>query len=306
MTSDSQGIFISYRRDETAGYAGRLADRLNEHFGEHEVFWDIDSIEPGLDFVEAIQRTVDSSEVLIVVIGRNWTTTTDVAGRQRLQNPNDYVRMEIAAALRRNIRVIPVLVQGASMPTADELPDELAPLTRRNAFELHDASWRDDVRRLVNSLERVVGHGEEIQEPVELSNGAILESLEWVDRPDTGRVFVVNSFAEIERLCKVGKVLLFGVRAERGSGERNALGRILTRVLPQVAPIATSQGVFVCFSNIGGIFRLNDLAEYLRKRALRSQGCFLFQDGRLDKYKKLGWSYEDDKWITAAQELLED
>jgi hypothetical protein len=90
------------------------------------------------------------------VIGRNWSTATDAAGNKRLENPDDYVRMEITAALQRNIRVVPLLVQGASMPSADELPDDLAPLARRNAFELHDASWSDDIRRLTSALERVL------------------------------------------------------------------------------------------------------------------------------------------------------
>jgi hypothetical protein len=94
--------------------------------------------------------------VLIAVIGRNWLTATDPAGRKRLEDANDYVRLEIVAALQRNIRVIPLLVQGGSMPSADELPDDLAPLARRNAFELHDTSWRDDVRRLTGVLGRVI------------------------------------------------------------------------------------------------------------------------------------------------------
>jgi hypothetical protein len=154
----TKGIFISYRRDESAGYAGRIADSFVEHFGEDNVFRDIDSLEPGLDFAEAIERAVGSSEVLIAVIGRGWLTATDATGQLRLQDPHDYVRMEIAAALQRNIRVVPLLVQGASMPSADELPDDLSPLARRNAFELHDSSWRDDVRRLTNALERVIEH----------------------------------------------------------------------------------------------------------------------------------------------------
>jgi hypothetical protein len=157
MANDAKGIFISYRRDESAGYAGRIADGFAEHFGEDRVFRDIDSIEPGLDFAEAIERAVGSSEVLLAVIGRNWSTATDAAGQKRLENPDDYVRVEIAAALQRNIRVIPVLVQGASMPSADELPDDLAPLARRNAFELHDASWRGEVERLITTLDRVLG-----------------------------------------------------------------------------------------------------------------------------------------------------
>jgi TIR domain len=129
---------------------------LEEHFGEYRVFRDIDSIEPGLDFDQAIERAIDSSEVLIAVIGKNWLTATDRTGHKRLEDPNDYVRLEIATALQRNIRVIPLLVQGAAMPSADELPDDLALLARRNAFELHDSSWRSDVQRLITRLDKVL------------------------------------------------------------------------------------------------------------------------------------------------------
>jgi hypothetical protein len=156
MASDSERVFISYRRDESAGYAGRIADSFEEYFGEDKVFRDIDSLEPGLDFSEAIERALESSEVLLAVIGKHWLTATDAAGQRRLENPHDFVRVEIATALKRNIRVIPVLVQGASMPSADEVPEDLAPLTRRNAFELHDTSWRDDFRRLITVIERVI------------------------------------------------------------------------------------------------------------------------------------------------------
>jgi hypothetical protein len=156
MASDTKAVFISYRRDAGAGYAGRIADTLVEHFGTDKVFRDLDSLEPGLDFAEAIERAIESSEVLIAVIGKNWLTATDSAGQKRLENPDDYVRAEIATALKRNIRVIPLLIQGAAMPSAEELPDDLAPLSRRNAFEIHDSSWRDDIRRLVTVLDRVI------------------------------------------------------------------------------------------------------------------------------------------------------
>jgi hypothetical protein len=164
MASDTKAVFISYRRDAGAGYAGRIADTLVEHFGEDKVFRDIDSLEPGLDFAEAIERAIESSEVLIAVIGKNWLTATDAAGQKRLENPDDYVRTEIATALKRNIRVIPLLIQGAAMPSARELPDDLAPLSRRNAFEIHDSSWRDDIRRLVTALERAI-KGEPVPSP---------------------------------------------------------------------------------------------------------------------------------------------
>jgi TIR domain len=167
MATDTKGIFVSYRRGESDAHAGRLADRFIEHFGEHRVFYDVDLTEPGVDFIDQIQSAVDSSKVLIAVIGNNWVPATDSAGQKRLENPDDYVRIEVATALKRNIRVIPVLVQGAAMPSAHELPNDLTPLTRRRAFELHDASWRKEVQRLTTVLESVVGSKEEGEEPAE-------------------------------------------------------------------------------------------------------------------------------------------
>jgi hypothetical protein len=181
MAEDVKGIFISYRRDESAAYAGRMADGFTEHFGENRVFRDIDSIEPGLDFAEAIERAVDSSEVLIAVIGRNWLTATDAAGHKRLENPDDYVRMEIGAALQRNIRVIPVLVQGAAMPSAEQLPEDLASLTHRNAFELHDSSWNEELRRLITTLDKVL-------EPRPLKSRIVRN---WADSGPISRILVI-------------------------------------------------------------------------------------------------------------------
>ena len=150
-------IFISYRRSESTGHAGRLAADLSAHYGQSNVFRDIDSLEPGLNFVEALNRAVDRCDVLIAVIGRGWHTETDESGQVRLQNPNDFHRMEIATGLKRNIRVIPVLVAGASMPRPEELPEDVAPLSTHNAFELHDTSWNGDVERLTSALDRVFG-----------------------------------------------------------------------------------------------------------------------------------------------------
>ena len=128
------GIFISYRRDDSAGYAGRLYDRLSAHFGTDQVFMDVAGIELGTDFVTAIEQAVGSCKVLIVVIGDEWLTTTDAAGRRRLDDPHDFVRLETSVALEREIRVVPVLVGGALMPRAEELPPELKSLARRQAI----------------------------------------------------------------------------------------------------------------------------------------------------------------------------
>ena len=117
-----KGIFISYRREDSAGYAGRLYDRLATQFGADNVFMDVEGIEPGVDFVDAIGRAVGSCEVLIVIIGREWLSAGH-EGKRRIDDPSDFVRIETAAALVRGIRVVPVLVEGAAMPRADELPD---------------------------------------------------------------------------------------------------------------------------------------------------------------------------------------
>jgi hypothetical protein len=154
MMEDNKGIFVSYRRDETTPYAGWLADRLGATLGQQNVFRDIGSIEPGMDFVEAIERALGVCAVMLVVIGRSWAT----ALKEREQpGQEDYTRLEVATALKGNVRVIPVLVQGASMPSADELPDDLAALTRRNAKELHDANWNSDVESLIAILDSVEG-----------------------------------------------------------------------------------------------------------------------------------------------------
>ena len=113
-------VFISYRREDSSGWAGRLYDRLSQRFGGDNVFMDIDTIEPGLDFVEVIQRAVGSCDVLIALIGRQWPTVSDATGQRRLDNPEDFVRLEIAAALRRDIPVIPVLVRATAMPRPDQ------------------------------------------------------------------------------------------------------------------------------------------------------------------------------------------
>jgi TIR domain len=109
-------IFISYRRQETRHLAGRLYDRLADRFGEDRIFMDVDSIEPGVDFSDAIQQAIGSSDVLLALIGPDWLTATDQDGRRRLDDPDDIVRLEVEAALECGVRVIPVLAEGATMP----------------------------------------------------------------------------------------------------------------------------------------------------------------------------------------------
>ena len=153
------GIFISYRREDAAGHAGRLFDRLAQRFGRDQVFMDVAGIEPGVDFVEAIERAVGSCSVLIVVIGKQWAQTADAAGQPPAAGPERLRAPGGGTALKRNVRVIPLLVEGAPLPAPDSLPEDLRTLTRRNAFELRDGRWEADIELLMSALEKVLGPG---------------------------------------------------------------------------------------------------------------------------------------------------
>lgn len=162
MSTPQKGrIFISYRRIDSAGYAGRIFDRLSAHFGAEAVFMDVDTIEAGLDFVEVLQNAVLSCDVLVALIGRQWLNVTDEAGKRRLDNPEDFVHIEIVAALSRDIRVIPVLVDGAGMPRSTELPENLKPLARRNALQVDHQTFNADAYRLIAQLELALKAAEE-------------------------------------------------------------------------------------------------------------------------------------------------
>jgi hypothetical protein len=151
------GVFISYRREDVPGQAGRLYDRLSQRFGESRVFMDVDSIDIGVDFVAVLEAAVVSCEVMLVLIGPRWAPAPDVGGKSRLDDPYDYVRVEVETALERGVRVVPVLVQGASLPLAQQLPESVRPLVRRQALDLRDASFQSDARLLIERLEPILG-----------------------------------------------------------------------------------------------------------------------------------------------------
>ena len=152
----SARVFINYRRVDSAGWARQLHGDLEDRFGKERVFRDV-GIEPGVDFVEHIERVMNATQVCIVVIGTRWASVANSDGR-RLDNPDDLVRREIERALERpDVEVIPVLVDGATMPSERELPDSLRALSRRNAVELSDARWDYDVEVLCRRLHHVLG-----------------------------------------------------------------------------------------------------------------------------------------------------
>lgn len=151
------GIFISYRRNDTSGYSRLLYERIAAEFGTDEVFMDVETLrEPGMDFVDAINEGISRCSVLLCLIGRGWLKR-DGDGHRRIDNSNDFVRLEVASALKRNIRVIPVVVEGAAIPGADELPDDLKLLARRQALDLSHEDWEYDVGKLVDALSRIEG-----------------------------------------------------------------------------------------------------------------------------------------------------
>ncbi len=146
-------VFLSYRRTDVGGHAGRLADALTQRLGSRSVFQDVTTVRPGEDFASAIDRALDDCDALLAVIGPGWLAATSPHGNPRLAEAGDFVRLELARALQREVRVVPVLVGGATLPAAADLPDDLAGLVRRQATVLRDEAWHQDVDGLVRALQ---------------------------------------------------------------------------------------------------------------------------------------------------------
>ena len=200
-------IFISYRRDDAAGHARGLYDRLVRHFGRDQVFMDL-GIKPSQDFTRQINAALARCDVLLAVIGREWSRARDEHGRRRLDDPEDWLLLEIATALRReDVAIFPVLVQDAPMPRADELPDDLKGLTRLQAHELADGhGWDGDVDFLADAMRRRIGAATAVPALVHALGAAALllvpafaaaEAVKVWDRPDP---------ASVEALVRLGAV----------------------------------------------------------------------------------------------------
>ena len=150
-------VFLSYRRADTGGYAGRLAESLEGRFGRGSVFQDVEAIAPGSDFAQAIAAAIGRCQVAVVLIGDTWGSERDANGRLRLEDPHDFVRLEVASALRAGTPVLPVLVEGGKMPSAAALPSDLAQFARLQALELSDTRWEYDVDRLAQAVRTLAG-----------------------------------------------------------------------------------------------------------------------------------------------------
>lgn len=222
-------VFISYRRLDAPGYAGRLYDALAARLGDQRVFMDVGAIEPGAVFGEQIDKAIGSCDVLLAVIGPQWTTVTDAHGRRRLDDPGDFVALEVGTALRRDVKVIPVLVDGARMPIPDELPPALATLGRRQAIELSAARWRYDVETLLAALE---GALEPAPAPVPVSGAPVPEAAPAADpapgnqsvRPTKRRTSLrwAAAVAAVVVLGGSALLLLTGSGGDGGSGSGRA------------------------------------------------------------------------------------
>ena len=149
------GIFISYRREDSQALAGRLYDRLAQRFGKERVFRDVDAIDPGANFAEVVAERIGGCDALVALIGKGWVEARDAEGRRRLDLPRDLVKAEIAAALAQGKLVIPVLIEGMSMPAREALPAELVPLSDRNALPISDSRFDFDVGRLCSAIDKV-------------------------------------------------------------------------------------------------------------------------------------------------------
>lgn len=192
--SDSNGVFISYRRSDSRADAGRLYDRLAARLGPDRVFMDIDDIGPGQNFREVLRSTLGSSRALLVLIGPGWLDAVDGEGERRLPQRDDVVRLEVATALERAIPVIPVLLNRAAMPAGDRLPEELRPLADRQALELSDSRFHQDAARLIAVLEPLLG-----------PRGA---------GPERWRLRITASAILLLALASIG-LLVFSVREQR-------------------------------------------------------------------------------------------
>jgi hypothetical protein len=179
-------IFINYRRGDTIATAGRLHDRLAKAFGRDNIFMDVDHIPAGVDFVGHLEKQIAACDVLLALIGHGWLNATDTAGQRRIDDPNDFVAIEVASALARNIPLIPVLIDGAPIPPESALPERLKGLSRRNAIEVRNTQFGSDADRLAEKIRVLTGAGARspVLWSVLLGFAAVIAAGLWYAQPE--------------------------------------------------------------------------------------------------------------------------
>jgi TIR domain len=221
-------IFVSYRRTDAPGHAGRLYDRLVDRFGPTSVFKDVDTMEPGADFTEVIETTVARCDAVVAVIGQDWLAS-GADGKPRIADERDWVRIELRSALERNIRVIPALVEGAQMPTESELPADVEGLARRHGIELSETAWSAQVEQLIDSLDRALASAAAAGEPeaslpahgwrTKLVRSTVHTRLVQFDRADVS--FVLGY--EVTMLSGMSKLTVDGRQVWKGAANSSRL-----------------------------------------------------------------------------------
>ena len=189
-------LFISYRRDDSAGYAGRLYDRLEREFGRDHLVMDVDAIPLGANFVKVLSDEVARCDLLLAIMGPGWLEARDEEGNRRLENPQDFVRIEIGTALKRGIPVIPILLEGTRIPKADQLPDDLKELPLRNGLNVRHVSFLDDLERLIRGLKREAKRRAEEAQRKAAEEAEAQETREWALVISSRDKKVIQNFLE--------------------------------------------------------------------------------------------------------------
>lgn len=230
----SQKVFICYRREETAPYAGRIYDAMVARFGEGNVFMDVD-MAPGVDFERQITEVVSGCVALLIVMGPDWAETTEDDGRRRLDNPGDFVRLEVETGLHRpEVTPIPVLVDGARMPRREDLPPEIRAIARRNAIELSDGRWSYDVGRLMETLNVLMPESTRPGRPVVEPSAPEPIPLGW--RVALEGMLVAGATAAIGRL--LGEQLPDGPEGKAGESATEVLEHVGSITLRRTETLA--------------------------------------------------------------------
>ena len=207
------GVFISYRRSDSAAFAGRIADFFKYNHKDVRVFFDVSGIAPGEDFTAVLRNRIEASEVILAIIGDDWLTAKDGAGNLRLENPEDFVRFELATALRLGARVIPVLLDAAQMPSADQLPDDLKPLSVCNAEFMRGAAFDRDAKHLGQFVEAFLKTSTKpdfvpmVEETKQTAGSPVFESLlsdfeTFLGGPDDAFIICENAEARFVQFAK--------------------------------------------------------------------------------------------------------
>jgi len=300
VTAADPKLFISYRREESAGHAGRLYDAVAARFGDRNVFMDVD-MAPGVDFVNRITDAVADCDVLLVVIGPGWATLPNDRGGPRLSDAGDYVRLEVETALGNpDVTVIPLLVGGARMPRAGELPESVQPLSRRNALELSDLRWRHDVGRLVGTLgEQLEGAGDAAGEP-----GPQPAPSAATRRPGGARLGALAAVLALG-VVAAGLALAGVFSGEDGGGRQAAPGDGGTAALTTddaVDVVGEYEGLYEA-KDVDGLLQLMDPAVVLEKESsLQLRGA----DEVTEEYRREFEGFGDQDPVFEWQEETTD